>query len=758
LYEPYELTPIAERTFAAAGVDPVERDRWLQAGFGHHAALNYIRAGASLEDAIAARSVGLDSRTLASAVLAGHSVDELVTEFVEVLGADPERLARLTTAGISLALVRSARGHGIPLDVIAAVPVAQLERTVALMDVGYDFGAAGRWASGPIPAMDIADAVRRGAALDEAAWLAVVPRDGERRAWQAVTADPIDALTRRKHHQLPIDAFDGLDPEVRPLWARRPILLIGDDEPRLTRRDGSSVPAVLLSMEAGSDDMLDLAYGIGFEVRFDRAFDRLTDGLSHCILIGVPGQDDDEVVGRVDLGEQITLEIRTPTALLHRSDRPTLAGAFEDLAGFVERSERETEQACELRLSTYGIDRNEVLIALSKGARTMADAEITIDGQRLTVMSDDDGDRWWVPLEPGRWPCSERLLDGWAHRVGRMHVVRAAAGREAFVIDSPQIDLDAVRRRIVDGAPWASVQRSYCGEPAGPLWTIEYEGDSAWVVVEHGRPGRTETAEPFGVLATLGAFEVDVHDEGEQVEIWFAIADSIGPSVPQLARALAEAGLTALTLTVLINDQPFVVVEHSGSQYLLEAHGEYGCVDVTRLLPSAIGILTRFEGASRVSGTYTSVVGELAPGVYAVAVDNDGDRSVVALEDIESAAGAVCQWVELEHRNEVIIALAAEALFGDGEHETIAGALVSGESETEELAVWIDVDEDARDEIIAAFQHRGWGDRILALTDPSSPAARERDALRRIHGVDGASDRYEVGDFDDQVDDLDDAD
>jgi hypothetical protein len=62
---PHPLTRLAVVLFDAARVLPVERDRWLAAGFEPTEALNYLSAGATLEDALEARAGSLTANDLA---------------------------------------------------------------------------------------------------------------------------------------------------------------------------------------------------------------------------------------------------------------------------------------------------------------------------------------------------------------------------------------------------------------------------------------------------------------------------------------------------------------------------------------------------------------------------------------------------------------------------------------------------------------------------------------------------------------------
>ena len=62
---PAPLTPIAVSLFEAARVLPIERDRWLAAGFEPSTALNFLSAGATLEAAIEWRADSLSANDFA---------------------------------------------------------------------------------------------------------------------------------------------------------------------------------------------------------------------------------------------------------------------------------------------------------------------------------------------------------------------------------------------------------------------------------------------------------------------------------------------------------------------------------------------------------------------------------------------------------------------------------------------------------------------------------------------------------------------
>lgn len=59
----HEVTPVVVRMFEAACVVPAERTAWLAAGFEPSVALNYLSAGASVDDALEWRKDGSDANT-----------------------------------------------------------------------------------------------------------------------------------------------------------------------------------------------------------------------------------------------------------------------------------------------------------------------------------------------------------------------------------------------------------------------------------------------------------------------------------------------------------------------------------------------------------------------------------------------------------------------------------------------------------------------------------------------------------------------
>lgn len=61
----HDATPVVVRMFEAACVVPAERTAWLAAGFEPSVALNFISAGASLDEAVDWRHEGSDANTFA---------------------------------------------------------------------------------------------------------------------------------------------------------------------------------------------------------------------------------------------------------------------------------------------------------------------------------------------------------------------------------------------------------------------------------------------------------------------------------------------------------------------------------------------------------------------------------------------------------------------------------------------------------------------------------------------------------------------
>jgi len=59
----HQVTPVVVRMFEAACVVPAERTAWLAAGFEPSVALNYLSAGASVDDALEWRKDGSDANT-----------------------------------------------------------------------------------------------------------------------------------------------------------------------------------------------------------------------------------------------------------------------------------------------------------------------------------------------------------------------------------------------------------------------------------------------------------------------------------------------------------------------------------------------------------------------------------------------------------------------------------------------------------------------------------------------------------------------
>ena len=116
--DPHELTEAGARTFRDASVDDAERDRWLAAGFGPLASVNYVRAGASVDDAVLARSLGLDSRSIARAMPRGISLDQLLTDIGRETDLERGDLVALVRHAGSLVILRDAMRVGMTVGMI----------------------------------------------------------------------------------------------------------------------------------------------------------------------------------------------------------------------------------------------------------------------------------------------------------------------------------------------------------------------------------------------------------------------------------------------------------------------------------------------------------------------------------------------------------------------------------------------------------------------------------------------------------------
>lgn len=132
--DPHELTEAGARTFRDASVDDAERDRWLAAGFGPLASVNHVRAGASVDDAVLARSLGLDSRSIARAMPRGISLDQLLTDIGRETDLERGDLVALVRHAGSLVILRDAMRAGMTVGMIRGLTDEEIE--LALESVG----------------------------------------------------------------------------------------------------------------------------------------------------------------------------------------------------------------------------------------------------------------------------------------------------------------------------------------------------------------------------------------------------------------------------------------------------------------------------------------------------------------------------------------------------------------------------------------------------------------------------------------------
>ncbi|CAB4597637.1 MAG: hypothetical protein F2534_21185 [Actinobacteria bacterium] len=140
--EAHELTEAGARTFRDAGVPDDERDRWLAAGFGPLASLNYIRAGATVDDAVLARSLGLDSRSIASDVPSGVRLESVLTALGDELDLDRADLVELVRHAGSMSLLRRALRAGMPVETIREFDADDLDDVIDAVESGASVEAA----------------------------------------------------------------------------------------------------------------------------------------------------------------------------------------------------------------------------------------------------------------------------------------------------------------------------------------------------------------------------------------------------------------------------------------------------------------------------------------------------------------------------------------------------------------------------------------------------------------------------------------
>jgi len=268
LSEPQPLTPVGEGMYRDAGVAPDERDRWGSAGFGPHAALNYIRAGASVDDAVAARALGLSSRDLDRHTRAGSGLEDLVAELESALAIGRDMIADLVGRGYELQAIRQALGAGLTAATLQETAPTRGAALAGLVDLGWSAPTARDLAATGIDIDAVARARRDGANMTLSVWIAVVPDRWCRQAWQSVLTDPVEVFERLRVGQQPVDVIDGCPKDARPEdRLSRPVLVVGDASTDPTRPDGGNVPAELMRIEREVSSIDLLAAAFGFDVR-----------------------------------------------------------------------------------------------------------------------------------------------------------------------------------------------------------------------------------------------------------------------------------------------------------------------------------------------------------------------------------------------------------------------------------------------------------------------------------------------------------